>query len=75
MMYNEIINKANYWDTKTKNEIYHSIDNSTMQLVFKYRKVQSDFNIKFESDAYINIKTEEWRRFVRDCNRNKTKQK
>jgi hypothetical protein len=71
---NEIINKTNYWDTKTKNEIYHCIDNSTMQLVFKYRKVQSDFNIKFESDAYINMKTEEWRRFVRDCNRNKTKQ-
>ncbi len=62
---NEITNHANNWDTKSKNEIYHIIDNSTMQLFYKYRKVQSVFNIRFESDTYINIKTEEWRRKVR----------
>jgi hypothetical protein len=74
MEINKIIKLISMLDPYNKNEIYQNIDNTTMRLVIKYRKIQEIFNEKFKADAYINIKTEEWRRFVRSLRSKKSKQ-
>jgi hypothetical protein len=50
---NEITHLVSMWDSYNKNEIYHNIDNTTMQLVFKYRKIQEVFN---KNEITIEVK-------------------
>ena len=34
-------------------------------MVYKFRETQEHFNKTFDADAYVNMKTEEWRRYLR----------
>jgi hypothetical protein len=45
--------------------VYDEIFNSTMTIVYKFRETQEHFNNTFDADAYVNMKTEEWRRYLR----------
>jgi hypothetical protein len=47
--------------------IYDNLFNSTMTMVCKFRKVHEHFNRTFnaDADAYLNMKIEEWRRYLR----------
>ena len=52
--------------TKINNEVMHLFYNRDVQAVRLYNcTVQHYFNAKFESDAYINIKLKEWRRYIK----------
>lgn len=39
-----------------------------MYLAHEFRDIQDVFNLKFDGDAYINFKTEEFRRYMRLLN-------
>jgi len=50
---------------KSVKSIYDNLLNSTMTMVYKFRNVHEHFNRTFNADAYINMKIEEWRRYLR----------
>jgi hypothetical protein len=60
----KIIKNMVSWDKTSRKDLMIRINNEVMHLVYNYRDIQHHFNTKFESNAYINIKIEEWRRYV-----------
>jgi hypothetical protein len=58
----KIIINLSKWSKYSKIE---RISCEVMYLVHKFRDVQEAFNTKFGADAYINLKTEELRRYIR----------
>jgi len=61
----KIIKNMESWDKTSRKYLMMRINNEVMHLVYNYRDIQHHFNTKFESDAYINIKIEDWRRYVK----------
>jgi hypothetical protein len=61
----KIIKNIESWDKTSRKYLMMRINNEVMHLVYNYRDIQHHFNTKFESDAYINIKIEDWRRYVK----------
>ncbi len=45
--------------------IYDNLFNSTKTMAHIFRKVHEHFNRTFNADAYVNMKIEEWRRYLR----------
>ena len=60
-----IISNFDNWNKTNKKDLLDRINCEVMHLVYKFRDVQHHFNMKFGSDAYINIEVEKWRRYIR----------
>ncbi len=60
----KIIKNMVSWDKTSRKDLMTRINYEIMHVVYNYRDFQHHFNSKFESDAYINIKIEEWRRYT-----------
>ena len=52
------------WSKHSKNDMVERI--KVMYMIYEFRDVQNVFNLKFDGDAYVNYKTEEFRRHMRD---------
>jgi hypothetical protein len=61
----KIIINLSKWSKYSKKDMIERILCEVMYLVHKFRDAQEAFNSKFGADAYINIKTEELRRYIR----------
>jgi hypothetical protein len=61
----KIIINLSKWSKYSKKDMIERISCEVMYLVHKFRDVQEAFNTKFGADAYINLKTEELRRYIR----------
>ena len=54
------------WSKNSKNNMVERIIDEVMYMVYEFRDVQNVFNLKFDGDAYVNYKTEDFRRHMRD---------
>lgn len=62
-----ILKNFEKWNKTNKTDLLDRINYEVMHLVYKFRDVHHYFIEKTGSDAYINIKVEEWRKYIRSC--------